>query len=345
MMAVRLFFSLLLVFAVVNASVDLTQVPVHSNMVDEVNSMKTTWVAGVSERFEGSSLADVARLCGTVVDGQETPVFRLPLKDVVVPETLPTDFDARTGFPECADVIGHIRDQANCGSCWAFGSTEAFNDRKCISTNGSFKTELSAQDTTSCCDFFKCFSMGCNGGQPSGAWSYFKNYGIVSGGDADTIGEGTSCWPYQLPSCAHHVNDPKLPNCTSEVSAPACRTTCSEAKYQTPFAQDNHKASSSYSVSGVTQIMAEIMAHGPVTGAFTVYADFPSYRSGVYKHVSGSELGGHAIKILGWGVENGVDYWTVANSWNAGWGDNGFFKIQRGVNECGIESQISAGLA
>ena len=45
--------------------------------------------------------------------------------------------------------------------------------------------------------------------------------------------------------------------------------------------------------------------------------------SGVYKHVKGSLLGGHAVKLLGWGVENGTDYWLLANSWNTDWGDNG----------------------
>ena len=66
--------------------------------------------------------------------------------------------------------------------------------------------------------------------------------------------------------------------------------------------------------------------------------------TGVYEHKTGSFLGGHAIKILGWGVESGTEYWLVANSWNPDWGDNGFFKIRRGVNECGIESNIGAGM-
>ena len=86
-----------------------------------------------------------------------------------------------------------------------------------------------------------------------------------------------------------------------------------------------------------------MMQYGSVTGAFTVYEDFPTYTSGVYHHVSGSELGGHAIKIFGWGTEDGEDYWLVANSWNDQWGDHGTFKIRRGVNECGIEGQVSAG--
>ena len=55
-------------------------------------------------------------------------------------------------------------------------------------------------------------------------------------------------------------------------------------------------------------------------------------------------LGGHAVRILGWGVENRVPYWLVANSWNSDWGDNGFFKILRGSNECGIESDTTAGM-
>jgi cathepsin B len=66
--------------------------------------------------------------------------------------------------------------------------------------------------------------------------------------------------------------------------------------------------------------------------------------TGVYQHVTGPALGGHAIRILGWGVENGTPYWLIANSWNTDWGDNGYFRILQGRNECGIESSISAGL-
>jgi len=90
--------------------------------------------------------------------------------------------------------------------------------------------------------------------------------------------------------------------------------------------------------------MAEIFQNGPVETAFTVYADFVTYKSGVYRHTTGGALGGHAVKIVGWGAEGGDNYWKIANSWNPTWGDQGYFKILRGVNECGIESQISAGL-
>ena len=56
-------------------------------------------------------------------------------------------------------------------------------------------------------------------------------------------------------------------------------------------------------------------------------------------------MGAHAVKILGWGVnEEGVKYWLVANSWNESWGEKGFFRIIRGTNDCGIESAIVSGM-
>merc|ERR1712070_93363 len=104
------------------------------------------------------------------------------------------------------------------------------------------------------------------------------------------------------------------------------KSKCSESEYSRDYKDDKIKAASA-------------------TMAFTVYEDFPTYKSGVYKHVSGGQLGGHAVRLLGWGVENGEDYWLIANSWNEEWGDNGTFKIARGNNECGIEGNIQAGTA
>jgi cathepsin B len=86
------------------------------------------------------------------------------------------------------------------------------------------------------------------------------------------------------------------------------------------------------------------MTNGPVEVSFTVYEDFVNYKEGVYQHVHGSQLGGHAVRMLGWGEENGTPYWLVANSWNNDWGDKGLFKILRGENECGIEGSVVAGM-
>ena len=71
-----------------------------------------------------------------------------------------------------------------------------------------------------------------------------------------------------------------------------------------------------------------------------VYSDFEDYAGGIYQRTTGKPAGGHAVKIVGWGVENGTKYWKVANSWNPYWGEKGYFRIVRGTNEGGIESQV-----
>jgi cathepsin B len=58
-----------------------------------------------------------------------------------------------------------------------------------------------------------------------------------------------------------------------------------------------------------------ILRYGAVTTAFFVYEDFYHYTGGVYQHSWGSKLGGHAITVIGWGNENGKDYWLTQNSW------------------------------
>merc|ERR1711870_159398 len=83
------------------------------------------------------------------------------------------------------------------------------------------------------------------------------------------------------------------------------------------------------------------MKFGPVQASYTVAEDFENYVSGIYHPVSGAAVGGHSVKIVGWGVENGVKYWKVANSWNSYWGEKGYFRIKRGTNEAGIEDQVT----
>merc|ERR1712146_533201 len=101
------------------------------------------------------------------------------------------------------------------------------------------------------------------------------------------------------------------------------------------------KAASAYAINGVANIQRELMTNGPIQVAFMVYKSFMSYKSGVYTKHFWEFLpeGGHAVKIIGWGTESGTDYWLVANSWGTTWGIDGTFKIKRGINACGIETQ------
>lgn len=124
------------------------------------------------------------------------------------------------------------------------------------------------------------------------AWEYLENSGIVT----------DSCFPYTA---------------GGGTEAP-CQTKCSDGskwkKYMCVSDSIVHPSTAA-------QIKSELYQHGPMEGAFTVYEDFFNYKSGVYYHVSGGVAGGHAIKVLGWGTEKGLDYWLCANSWGPSWGD------------------------
>jgi len=333
--------------AVAKANDDDNRPAVTLELINAVNNAGSTWKAAIPARFQNQTIAQVKRMMGTWMPGH--PMYKEPelVKSTVeVGATFPTDFDVRTGFPQCAGIVGHVRDQSSCGSCWAFGSTEAFNDRYCIA-HGDAKTLFAPEDTVSCCTGFQCsLSMGCNGGQPGGAWNWFTKTGVSTGGDYADMGTGTTCKPYSLMSCAHHVAAvPPMVGCDTlpEYSTPKCTSTCNEKTYGVEYSKDKHFAKSSYSVKGEDAMKQELMTKGTLSVAFTVYEDFEAYSSGVYRHVSGKSLGGHAVKMVGWGVDNGTPYWTCINSWNPSWGEGGAFRILRGKNECGIEGSVVAG--
>jgi len=305
--------------------------PLSDEFIEKVNAAAAgTWKAG-RNFHKDTPMEHIMGLMGAMVTADNP----LPLKTNEPIKDMPAEFDARKQWQNCS-TISEIRDQSACGSCWAISAAEVMSDRQCVHKSEAF--HYSASDIMSCCHL--C-GRGCNGGIPYMAMMHWKMFGVVSGGQFNSS-EG--CRPYPFIKCNHHVKGP-LPDCPStDFDTPVCKKSC-ESSYSTSYADDRHYASSAYKVSdNEEEIMKEIMTNGPVQGAFTVYADFPNYKSGVYHHVSGSQLGGHAIRILGWGEENSSKYWLVANSWNEYWGDHGYFKILRGSDECGIESGIVAGI-
>ncbi|VDO00675.1 unnamed protein product [Rodentolepis nana] len=313
--------------------------PLSQEIVDYVNSINTTWKAAPSKRFTLTS--QIRQQLGTVPDPMGRRLPKLATLSEENYKDLPASFDPREKWPNCKTLF-EIRDQGSCGSCWAFGAAEAMSDRICIHNeamrNGRNPVvHLSADDLLSCC--FEC-GMGCNGGFPTTAWEFWKKKGLVSGG---LYGTKMVCRSYEIPPCEHHVNGTRPP-CNADAHTPKCKKVC-QSEYKIPYMKDKYYAEKVYSIhKNEDAIKHELYTNGPVEADFEVYADFPTYKSGVYQHVSGALLGGHAIKLMGWGEENGVPYWLCANSWNTDWGDNGYFKILRGQNHCGIESDINAGL-
>jgi len=219
---------------------------------------------------------------------------------------LPEHFDSREQWPEC---IHPIRDQGHCGSCWAHAASEVLSDRFCIASNNTINVILSPQDFVSC----DWFDHGCNGGILTTSWMYLRFFGLVT----------DECKPYTS-------GDGKVAWC------PLLKSKCTVDGVE----YKKYKASTFYGLTKIEEIKRNIYTNGPVETGFSVYDDFMSYKSGVYKKTASAKmLGGHAVKIVGWGKENDTEYWIVANSWNTTWGENGFFRIAFG--ECGIENCIA----
>ena len=135
--------------------------------------------------------------------------------------------------------------------------------------------------------FYSC-GFGCNGGFPGAAWSYWQRKGLVSGGQ---YGSHQGCQPYIIRPCEHHVNGSRGP-CEEGAATPKCHRSCDNAEYNVPYEQDKTFGQRSYSIrNNEKQIQVELMTNGPAEAAFTVYEDFPNYKSGVYQHTSG-KVGG-----------------------------------------------------
>lgn len=89
----------------------------------------------------------------------------------------------------------------------------------------------------------------------------------------------------------------------------------------------------------IEEAKREIYNNGPIEAVFDVFEDFTYYAGGVYYQTSKKMLGVHTVEVLGWGVENGVNYWLCKNSWGDDWGSASFFKIKMG--ECGINEAMT----
>merc|ERR1711991_391595 len=271
------------------------------------NDPESTWVAGVNEVFEGMTLWDAKKMMGVPVPLPKIDDSR------VAPEpeagSYPSSFDSRKKWPGC---VGAVENQEQCGSCWAFGTTEALSSRTCIAKGEKSATELSAQWLVSC-DVEG--NEGCNGGIPHLAWDYFEAHGVPT----------WECDPY-----VSGGGDSRTGDCPSQ-----CKDNLFKAKLL-----------STHGYHSPSSIKAAIYADGPVTGTMEVYSDFMNYKSGVYSHKTGSLLGGHAIFIEGWNDDAPVPYFIVKNRWGPTWGLSGYFWIaQDGSGSCGIGTGACAGLA
>ena len=295
-------------------------------IINFVNKLSTTWKSKLYNRGDISFS----------INFLPKKIKNLPEKKIFYNYkfSLPENYDLREIYPQC-DSIKDIEENSECPASWAMIPIQTMSDRICIYSKGQIKKRLSVMHILTCCT--SCGS-GCSGGYPSYVFNFWVKNGIPTGGP---YGDKNCCKPFLYPPLN---NDNNISNNNKFLNDYfPCENKCQEG-YNKTVEEDKIYGSSAYSVKGEENIMSEIFENGSVSGIMTVYEDFLNYKSGIYQHITGSSIGGLNVRIIGWGIENGIKYWIVVNTWGKSWGENGFFRVLRGRNECGIENSVNAGL-
>ena len=94
-------------------------------------------------------------------------------------------------------------------------------------------------------------------------------------------------------------------------------------------------------VKGEKEMMAEIYHNGPIACSIAVTDELHAYRGGIFVDTVGLNKTSHVVSIVGYGEENGVKFWNIRNSWGTYWGEQGFLRLIRGVNNLLVESSCA----
>jgi len=212
-----------------------------------------------------------------------------------------TDVAVANGLPESLDwrekgAVAEVKDQEQCGSCWAFCTVVACEGAYFLEHNQLLS--LSEQQIVDC----DGNDHGCDGGWPTNAMDYIKSAGGLM---------LESDYPYKG-------------------YEGSCKFDASKAKMQV-------KSVHTFTARNEEKMMTAVQQYGPLAIALDA-SKFDYYSSGIMNG-SGCYAGSpdHGVAVVGWGVEGSTKYWIVKNSWGKSWGENGYVRIERGSNACGVE--------
>jgi C1A family cysteine protease len=208
-------------------------------------------------------------------------------------------------------AVTPVKNQAQCGSCWAFSTTGSVEGRLQIATGKL--TSLSEEELVQCAASYG--NQGCNGGLMDDGFKYIKARGDAS----------EASYPY--------------------TSGAGQTGTCSQSKVSTDGIAAGSLTGYTDVPSGSEDQLKAAVAAGPVSVAIEAdQSGFQFYKTGVFSGACGTKLD-HGVLVVGYGTSSGSDYWQVKNSWGTTWGMQGYIQLARNTGshggQCGVAMQAS----
>jgi len=217
----------------------------------------------------------------------QAPLLELPEVE------LPTTFQWNSSF------VTPVKNQEQCGSCWAFSTTENIESVWAIA--GNTLVSLSPQQIVDC----DKTDAGCNGGNPPTAYEY-----VIKAGGLEL----ESSYPYTA----------KDGTCKAQASKEVAKI--SSYSWVTRTKNETAMQVATYGVAPISICVDAIT--------------WQTYTSGIITKNCGTSLD-HCVQIVGFGTDAGVEYWEVRNSWGTTWGEQGFIRVERNKDLCGIAQEAT----
>jgi cathepsin C len=293
----------------------------------------STWRAGVHDEFLSKRMSEMMRLIGYRKRGHGH--FRGPRRRRAAAQAAAAaqadDDSSSSDLPQSFDWRNHkgrnwdspVKNQGNCGSCFAMATISVVEARIRIMTQGKHEPLMSTQSVVSC----SIYNQGCDGGYPYLVGKHIQDFGLVPEACMPYSGTNERCEFQSSAGCPDPNNPPRV------------------------YAEKYEYIGGYYGGTTEELMMREIYNNGPIMIGFDAPASLFYYTGGVYTgpaaptegptlpHLKPWEKTNHAVVAVGWGVTaDGVKYWTIKNTWGKNWGEHGYFRIRRGTDECGVES-------